>query len=103
MRATKFFRSLCKPASSLWRLAMIFLNSCSQNSRSASFPLPQFFFHPVFQLFDQSFVHITPIIDYLKSAILSIIRLIIGKKLGKNQLALGGLPALPPPNLPGRG
>jgi hypothetical protein len=43
------------------------------------FALPQFFFHPVFQLFDESFVHNTPIIDYPKSSILSIIRRIIGK------------------------
>jgi len=52
------------------------------------FALPQFFFHPVFQLFDQSFVHITPFIDYPKSSILSIIRRRLDKKYGGIRLDL---------------
>jgi hypothetical protein len=52
------------------------------------FALPQFFFHPIFQLFDQSFVHITPLIDYLKSSILSIIRRRLGKKYAGTRAAL---------------
>jgi hypothetical protein len=57
------------------------------------FPLPEFFLYPIFQLSDQRFVHNSPIIDYSKSADLSINRENLSRNNWGNRPRFAALPA----------